>query len=171
MGKRKMKTIGEQTGIKELDNVRQYGIDLYNLKDVIKVLGIDKCKLKSILDNFTNENEIDKINGEYYIRTSELKFILINYTENISRTYKGYVLFNDNELQEYGIVIDDRFREDNKDSELLNMIDEYRKEGVDVNGCRGNNNFGAIDLTKDDYTWDFIEDIDFDEIYKTIDEK
>lgn len=167
---RKMKSIGEQTGIKELDDVRQYGIGLYNLNDVIKVLKINKCKLKEILNYYDSDNEIEKINGEYYIKTSILKFILINFIDDISRTYKGYVLFNDNELQEYGIVTDETFREENKDSELMNLINEYRKEKIDIGDCMGNNNFGPIDFTKDDFTWDFVKDIDFDSIYKLIDE-
>ena len=169
MERRKMKTIGEQTGIKELDNVRQYGIDLYNLIDVLKVLKINKCTLKEILKlNKLNEIDVEIINGDYYIDMRVLKRILINYQSDITKVYKGFMLFNDTELQEYGIVIDDRFIEDNEDTELLNLIREYRKNGVDLDGCKGNNNLGYLDNC--DFDFKEFNDIDLDLIYKTIDE-
>ena len=165
---RKMKTIGEQTGIKELDNVRQCGIGLYNLIDIVKVLGINKCELKSLLVKF-GYGEIDKINGDYYISTNELKFILLSYNEEITRNYKGRIIINDNDLQEYGIVTDDRFMNDDDNEELIKQIREYRNQGVDLNSSKGNNvikeNLNNVYMDSEE-----IEDIDFDLIYKSIDE-
>lgn len=164
MEKRRMKTIGEQTGIMELDNVRQCGFHMYNLDDVVKVLNIDKCNLKSIIREF----ELVKYEDGWYLTLSQLKRILLRYDNKLTKTYLGCTVFNDNELQEYGIVIDDRFKEDNKDTELIKLINEYKQQEVDYDACKGNN---CNDLLKDTIE-DFrvIDDEDLDLIYKAIDE-
>lgn len=164
MEKRRMKTIGEQTGIMELDNVRQCGFYMYNLEDVVKVLNINKCDLKSLMDEF----ELVRYEDGWYLTLSQLKRILLRYDDKLTKTYLGCTVFNDNELQEYGIVIDDRFKEDNKDTELIKLINEYKQQEVDYDACKGNNCNESLKDTIEDFG--LLDDSDFDEIYNFIDE-
>lgn len=163
---RKMKTIGEQTGIKELDDVRQIGISLYNLNDVIKVLNIKKRLLRDIINKYNVSKHED---GCWYIEMKFLKMLLVEYQDEITWNYKWHMVCNDNKLQEYGIVIDDRFAEDNREQNIMEEYAKIKQQGVDLDGCIGNN---SQSIYNNQPIWDgLLTDNDLDLIYKTIDEK
>ena len=58
---------------------------------------------------------------------------------------------------------------DDDNEELIKQIREYRNQGVDLNSSKGNNvikeNLNNVYMNSEE-----IEDIDFDLIYKSIDE-
>lgn len=164
MQKRNTPTIGEQTGIKELDNVRQCGVESYNLYDVVKILNIGKQELKKICKDF----EVETVDGELYVTIFQLKKILLRYNNKISNRYLGYVVHNDTELQEHGIVYDYIFAKDNENTELMNMIKDYRKQGINYEALKGNNY-----LQPNDFSIDIreITDDDIELIYNIIDEE
>lgn len=162
---RKMKTIGEQTGIMELDNVRQIGFDMYNLNDVIKILQIEKRNLKNIISKYEVSKHED---GCWYIQMKFLKMLLVEYQDEITWGYKWHMVCNDNKLQEYGIVIDDRFAYDNREQPIMEEYAKIKQQGVDLDGCKGNYSQSIYDNNP---IWDGnLSDEDFDLIYKMIDE-